>query len=100
MKVPSLIVIIVIVLLFALYNFKPSSFGKISEHYENKPGWVLQEIKPAHYENSHGYAQPGVGASPGVALYILNSEWAPVNPINKKGNPQNVMPEFKIQPDL
>ena len=98
MKDLILIAILLIVLVFALYKFKPSLFGRVSEHFENAPGWTLQDPGQVHYENAHGSAPPGVGASPGSALYTLNSEWAPVNPMNKKGNPQNVMPEFKRQP--
>ena len=96
-----LITLLLVVVIFALYKFKPSLFGGggVSEHFENAPGWTLQDPGQVHYENAHGSAPPGVGASPGSALYTLNSEWAPVNPMNKKGNPQNVMPEFKRQPE-
>ena len=69
------------------------------EGFQNKTdGWVLQDSTALHYENAHGNTPPGVGASPGKIQYEQNAASPPVNPANKRGNPQNINPEFKMQP--
>jgi len=60
----------------------------------------LQEPTQVHYEDAHGSAPAGVNASPGNIQYEQNAATPPVNPAYKHGNPQNVNPEFKIQPLL
>lgn len=59
-------------------------------------GWNLSSL--TSMENAHGSAPAGVNALPGEPQYQQNSASPPVNPANKKGNPQNVQPEFKKQP--
>jgi hypothetical protein len=49
-------------------------------------------------ENSHGSAPAGINALPGEPQYQQNSASPPVNPANKKGNPENTNPELKKQP--
>ena len=59
-------------------------------------GWNLSSS--TSMENAHGSAPAGVNALPGEPQYQQNSASPPVNPANKKGNPQNTQPEFKKQP--
>lgn len=65
---------------------------------DKSDGWVLQEPTQVHYENAHGSAPAGVNAEPGTILYTQNANADHVNPANKRGNPQNINPEFKMQP--
>jgi len=59
-------------------------------------GWNLSSS--TMLENAHGSAPAGVNASPGMPQYVQDSASPPVNPANKKGNPQNTNPEYKKQP--
>ena len=59
-------------------------------------GWNLSSS--TSMENAHGSAPAGVNASPGEPQYYQDSASPPVNPANKKGNPQNTNPEYKKQP--
>jgi len=62
----------------------------------NGQGWNI--ASSTNYENAHGSAPAGVNASPGAPQYYQDSASPPVNPANKKGNPQNTNPEYKKQP--
>jgi len=48
--------------------------------------------------NAHGSEPAGFGASPGNIEQRQNKEASHVNPMYRNGNPQNVFPEFKLQP--
>ena len=48
--------------------------------------------------NAHGSEPAGFGASPGNVEQRQNKEASHVNPMYRNGNPQNVFPEFKLQP--
>lgn len=48
--------------------------------------------------NAHGSKPPGFGESPGNVEETQNANALHVNPMYKTGNPQNVFPEFKLQP--
>ena len=48
--------------------------------------------------NAHGSEPAGFGASPGNVEQQQNKEASHVNPMYRNGNPQNVFPEFKLQP--
>jgi len=62
----------------------------------SQDGWNLSSS--TMLENAHGSAPAGVNASPGEPQYVQDSASPPVNPANKKGNPQNTNPEYKKQP--
>ena len=48
--------------------------------------------------NAHGSEPAGFGAFPGKVEQRQNKEASHVNPMYRNGNPQNVFPEFKLQP--
>jgi hypothetical protein len=81
------------VLCLLYYITKP-----VHEHFESYAGWLLQDPQQVHYENAHGSAPAGVNAIDGESQYEQNSASPPVNAMYKRGNPQNVYPEFKEQP--
>ena len=97
MKHLILIMLFIAIAVFVIYKYLLFGFSK--ENFENPQGWVLQDSEH-HYQDAHGSAPPGVGASPGDVQYEQNSASPPVNPVNKNGNPQNVMAQFKKQPLL
>jgi hypothetical protein len=97
MKNAILIALVVLILMFAIYQFDPTFFGIFGrrEGFEN----VTNAGGASPSANAHGNAPPGNGvASPGSAQAKQNSNSPPVNPANKNGNPQNVNGGLKKQP--
>jgi hypothetical protein len=80
--------------IYVMYN-RPYGFGML-EGFNGQQGWNL--ASSTGYENAHGSAPAGVHALPGDEQYKNNSASPPVNPVNKKGNPQDTNPELKKQP--
>jgi len=69
--------------------------------FSNKIKELFANMSECPYTNAHGSEPPGFGASPGNAGYTLNAYAPHVGRVNgnpPNGNPQNVFPEFKIQP--
>ena len=48
--------------------------------------------------NAHGSEPAGFNASPGATQQQQNENSPHVNPMYRKGNPQNVFPDYKLQP--
>jgi len=90
------------VILLALFGiivylifYRPYAYG-LFEGFSSRDGWNLASM--TSMENAHGSAPAGVNALPGEPQYQQNSASPPVNPANKKGNPENTNPELKKQP--
>ena len=93
-----LIVIVILVVLALVYYYRPSLFG-FSEGFMNDEFAMVASANGAIPSgNAHGSAPAGVNASPGAPQYNQNSASPPVNPMYKKGNPQNTDAAFKLQP--
>jgi hypothetical protein len=98
MKNAVLITLVVLVVLFVLYQYDPSLMGLLrsSEGFSDAPN----NEKGVH---SNGFANPGNGvASNGSSQKKQNENAGFVNPANKNGNPQNTNADgdtFKNQPD-
>ncbi len=75
--------------------YRPYGFGML-EGFNGQDGWNLAST--TSLENAHGSAPAGINALPGELQYQQNSASPPVNPANKKGNPENTQPELKKQP--
>lgn len=86
-----LFAIIFFVLVLHILVYHPYGFGNLMEGF--KPSTA------SHYENAHGSAPAGVNASPGRIQAEQNEDAPHVSPANKKGNPQNTHPEYKVQPN-
>ena len=82
--------IIIYVILYRSYGYG------VFEGFNGQDGWNLASM--TSMENAHGSAPAGVNALPGEPQYQQNSASPPVNPANKKGNPENTNPELKKQP--
>jgi hypothetical protein len=48
--------------------------------------------------NAHGSEPAGFNALPGAVQEEQNENSPHVNPMYRKGNPQNVFPDYKLQP--
>jgi len=75
------------------------------EHFTNPPTSMTNILNTINGScgfpsmmNSHGSKPAGYNASPGSAQAEQNENTEHVNPMYRKGNPQNTFPEFKIQP--
>jgi len=90
------IALLLLIVAFVAYHYKTSEgFVSSSDAYELVSS--ANHAVPSALD-AHGSAPPGVNASPGAPQYAQNSASPPVNPMYKKGNPQNINPEFKLQP--
>jgi hypothetical protein len=86
MKNVVLILLVVLVVVFILYQYDSSLFGLLgrSEGYED----VTKASGAVPSGNAHGNAPPGNGvAASGASQQKQNSATPPVNPANKGGNP-------------
>jgi len=92
--------ILLLLLIIAVVVFYYYSRNEGFKNQDSVAEWMLQDPTQAHYEASHGSAPAGVNASPGAIQYQQNTASPPVNPAYKRGNPQNLNPEFKTQPLL
>lgn len=87
MKNTVLIALVVLVLLFVVYQYDPSFFGLFGSREGFENGSVTG--KPNSLANAHGNAPPGNGvASPGKPQQKLNSASPPTNAV-KPGDPQS-----------
>jgi hypothetical protein len=99
MKNVVLIALVVLVILFVVYQYDPSFFGLFGsyEGFEN----VTKANGAIPSGNAHGSAPPGNGvASPGAPQKKMNSATPPTNAV-KPGDPQSKMAagnEYKVQP--
>jgi hypothetical protein len=99
MKNVVLIALVVLVILFVVYQYDPSFFGLFGsyEGFEN----VTKANGAVPSGNAHGNAPPGNGvASPGAPQKKMNSATPPTNAV-KPGDPQSKMAagnEYKVQP--
>jgi hypothetical protein len=82
-----LLLVLFVILIHVMFNRSWEGFTQ---------GWNLSSS--TMLENAHGSAPAGVNALPGEPQYQQNSASPPVNPANKKGNPQDTNPELKKQP--
>jgi len=92
----SILLLLLVGIVAAVYYYYYAREG--FENQASAQQWALQDPRQAHYEEAHGSAPAGVNASPGAVQYEQNAASPPVNPAYKRGNPQNVNPEFKTQP--
>jgi hypothetical protein len=102
MKNVVLIALVVLVVLFVVYQYDPSLFGLLGfyEGFEDKKAAVANGNKKL--EDAHGSAGPGNNvASPGHAQEKLNKQSPPSNAV-PSGNPQSkntLGEEKKVQPE-